>query len=453
MVTAEYELRIIVEKVAVSSQEVVKRDTLKIYDVKRPESILDLRLRHAEQISLLEKVQNALLAEQSILIEPEIKVCPRCGHSLKKNGHRTSELHAVFSDHELSIQKHKCNNPACNWQGSPTVTSLFGASIHPDLAKLQCEQGALYSYREAEHNLERINCKPRGINNHTQVKRLTGKVGEVLATQNFQMPAESECAAPATELIVQVDGGHIPTQERQKRSFEAVAAIAYKPENIKEIDKNHRQIVDKICISSAESDQLKTIKAYLINAAKKQGLTQETKVIGLADGAKNYWSVLSVLKPHCQTLECILDWFHIAKKFQNVKQALETAWQASLESAKWELWHGKAEKCLAKLSLLRENISDKQQQAKIKGLGDYLKQNQNYLVNYHQRERTDQTYTSQVAESYIDSLINARHKRTGKMQWTREGAHQVLQIRAMMACNHWEHQWQNTVLSALGVVA
>jgi len=53
----EYELRIIVEKVAVSSQEVVKRDTLKIYDVKRPESILDLGLRHAEQISLLEKVQ------------------------------------------------------------------------------------------------------------------------------------------------------------------------------------------------------------------------------------------------------------------------------------------------------------------------------------------------------------------------------------------------------------
>ena len=51
----EYELRIIVEKVAVSSQEVVKRDTLKIYDVKRPESILDLGLRHAEQISLLEK--------------------------------------------------------------------------------------------------------------------------------------------------------------------------------------------------------------------------------------------------------------------------------------------------------------------------------------------------------------------------------------------------------------
>ena len=449
----EYELRIIVEKVAVSSQEVVKRDTLKIYDVKHPESILDLGLRHSEQISLLEKVQNAVLAEQSVLIEPETKVCPQCGQKLKKNGHRTSEFHAVFSDHELRIQRHRCNNPACNWHGSPTVTSLFGTSIHPDLAKLQCEQGALYSYREAQNNLERINSQPRDINNHTQVKRITGKVGEVLATQNFQLPTESECAAPATELVVQVDGGHIPTQERQKRSFEALVAIVYKPENIKEIDRNHRQIVDKNCIASAESDQLKTIKAYLINAARKQGLAEETKVTGLADGAKNCWSVISVLKPHCQTLECILDWFHIAKKFQNVNQALGSAFEKFLESAKWELWHGKADESLIKLSLLRKNVNDKEKKAKIKGLYDYLKQNQNYLVNYQERERTHQTYTSQVAESHIDSLINARHKRTGKMQWTREGAHQVLQIRATIACNHWEHQWQNTVLSALGAVA
>jgi hypothetical protein len=449
----KYELRIIVEKVSVSSQKVVKRDTVKIYDVKCPESILDLGLRHAEQISLLEKVQDAVLAEQSVLIELETNACPKCGQKLKKNGHRTSDFHAVFSDHQVRIQKYGCNHPECNWHSSPTVTSLFGTNIHPDLARLQCEQGALYSYREAENNLEKINCNPRGINNHTQVKRLTGKVGEVLSTNNLQIPAPEECAAPTQELIVQVDGGHIPIQEKGKRSFEALSAIVYKPESIREIDNNHRQIVAKNCVISALSDELKTIKAYLINAAKKQGLTEETKVTGLADGAKNCWSVLSALTPHCQTLECILDWFHIAKKFQNVNQALGSALEKSLESAKWELWHGQADESLAKLSLLRQNINDKQKQAKIKGLYDYLKQNQSYLVNYHQRERNNQTYTSQVAESHIDSLINARHKRTGKMQWTRSGAHNVLQIRATMACNHWEHQWQNTVLSALGAVA
>jgi hypothetical protein len=255
-------------------------------------------------------------------------LCPKCGQKLKKNGHRTSEFHAVFSDHEVRIQKHNCSHPECNWQSLPTDTSVFGTNIHPDLAKLQCEQGARYSYREAQNNLEKINCKPRGINNHTQVKRLTGKVGEVLATQNLQIPAPEECAAPATELIVQVDGGHIPTQEQQKRSFEALAAIVYKPESIREIDKNHRLIIDKTCVVSAQ--------------------------------------------------------------------------------------RGKSDAALTKLSLLRENVDDQDKKARIKGLYDYLKQNQSYLVNYHQRERNNQTYTSQVAESHIDSLINARHKRTGK---------------------------------------
>jgi hypothetical protein len=56
----EYELRVIVEKVAVSSQEVVKRETIKTYEITTPASIMDLGLRHAEQISLLEKVQNVL---------------------------------------------------------------------------------------------------------------------------------------------------------------------------------------------------------------------------------------------------------------------------------------------------------------------------------------------------------------------------------------------------------
>jgi len=39
------------------------------------------------------------------------------------------------------------------------------------------------------------------------------------------------------------------------------------------------------------------------------------------------------------------------------------------------------------------------------------------------------------------------------MQWTREGAHHVLQIRAMMASDEWESKSQGAVLAALGAVA
>ena len=52
------------------------------------------------------------------------------------------------------------------------------------------------------------------------------------------------------------------------------------------------------------------------------------------------------------------------------------------------------------------------------------------------------TYISEVAESHIESVINARHKSNGKMQWTREGAHNVLQIRAIITDKEWESRWQ-----------
>ena len=87
-----HEFRVIIEKVSVTSQKVVKRDTVKIYDIKQPESILDLGLRHQEQISLLEKVQNALLAEQSTLIDFGYDACPQCGQKIKKNGFINSQF-------------------------------------------------------------------------------------------------------------------------------------------------------------------------------------------------------------------------------------------------------------------------------------------------------------------------------------------------------------------------
>jgi len=163
--------------------------------------------------------------------------------------------------------------------------------------------------------------------------------------------------------------------------------------------------------------------------------------------------VVAAIQPECATLECILDWFHIGKKFQQVKNALGEAFTASLESAKWKLWHGNVDDALTKLALLRDNVSEETQRSKLTGLYEYLYRNQAYIVNYDAREQANKTYTSQVAESHVDALINARHKRSKKMQWTREGAHHVLQIRAMMASDEWDSRSQGAVLSALGAVA
>jgi hypothetical protein len=133
-----------------------------------------------------------------------------------------------------------------------------------------------------------------------------------------------------------------------------------------------------------------------------------------------------------------------------VKNALGEAFATALDSAKWKLWHGKAEDALTKLALLHDTIADEAQKSKLTGLYNYIDRNQAYLVNYDARAMAHKTYTSQVIESHIDVLINARHKKTRKMQWSRDGADNVLQIRATMASDEWANKWQSAVLSALG---
>lgn len=132
---------------------------------------------------------------------------------------------------------------------------------------------------------------------------------------------------------------------------------------------------------------------------------------------------------------------------------MEAAFQDTLERVKWTLWHGKPEEALSKLKILMTNVADSNKSDKLVDLDGYLSRNQAYLVNYQERAQQNQTYTSRVAESHIESIINARYKKSEKMQWTREGAHKVLQIRGVIASNEWGNRWQEPVLSALGVAA
>ncbi len=132
---------------------------------------------------------------------------------------------------------------------------------------------------------------------------------------------------------------------------------------------------------------------------------------------------------------------------------MEEGFKDTLEKVKWSLWHGKSDEALIKLELLMMNVTDSKKHKKLEGLYDYLKRNKAYLVNYKERDEENKTYTSQVAESHIESLIDARHKKSGKMQWTREGAHKVLQIRGAISSDEWNDRWQASVLSALEIVA
>lgn len=73
--------------------------------------------------------------------------------------------------------------------------------------------------------MEKLSVNRRRVNNHNKIKLMTNQVGAVLAQKNLKPPAPEGCAPSATEVIVQIDGSHIPTKDRDKRSFEALSGM------------------------------------------------------------------------------------------------------------------------------------------------------------------------------------------------------------------------------------
>src|SRR5215471_2568016 len=119
----DYALRIVVEKVAISSQEITKRDTITSYDIQCPTSIGELGLCHTEQIALLEKVQNILLAEQALLLTPGMPSCPTCGKALKKNGYKTETI-ASLPGFGMAPEGHLAYSAGLNMRARRTPSCL-----------------------------------------------------------------------------------------------------------------------------------------------------------------------------------------------------------------------------------------------------------------------------------------------------------------------------------------
>ncbi len=71
----------------------------------------------------------------------------------------------------------------------------------------------------------------------------------------------------------------------------------------------------------------------------------------------------------------------------------------------------------------------------------YIINNKDGITDYAARRNAGLPFTSNLAESTVNTLINERQKGQQKMLWSREGAHSILQIRASVFSKTWEQDW------------
>ena len=124
-------------------------------------------------------------------------------------------------------------------------------------------------------------------------------------------------------------------------------------------------------------------------------------------------------------------------KFQTIITTSPKDIQEELVHAKWKLWHGLKEDCYKKLEGIIIKIDDDKLKARTVKLKQYLINNDDILVNYDEKKNNNQPFTSQVAESTVENLVNSRCRQTGKMQWLRDGTHSLLQVK----CAHYSQSF------------
>ncbi|PCH54954.1 MAG: ISKra4 family transposase [Legionellales bacterium] len=447
------EIRIIIEHVV--DGKIVESSIALQQVVKQVESIEELGFNHRQQIDIIKDCQDGLLKAQSSFLQEDINTCPRCGTKLKLAGKVQSHFHAVFTDHKVPVKRQKCCNKECGWTSVPSISSLFHTNSHPDLSKLQAEIACNHTYREAEKLMNTYSYYPRKINNHDRIHHTVETIGNYIS--KHQTAEISNDIPPKAELICQIDGGHLKSTEEEHRSFEALASVIYSPSNViysvktasdAQIEEFSRgKIMSKHCAASALDDNLSTIKRQTLIAAQKQGMTADTKITALCDGAKNCWNIVNSLEGECLSIVRILDWFHIAKRFENI--SLPKYLTKKLDKTKWCLWHGKTIEGIGRFDEIINNTRSEKMKNRIKKLQTYLNNNEDYLVNYAERHKLGKVISSSLAESNVENLINKRCKGKQHMRWLREGVHPLLQVRASCASNDWKCFGSEYVLKAM----
>jgi hypothetical protein len=428
--------------------DVINEELILDSKITLPTNCLDFTMGIKTQLSMVARIQGNVLNEKlALLSEAQERHCPdsNCTGKLVKCGKQKSPFHDVFTDHIVVMQRFKCN--LCGHESPSTAKMIMGTIQSGELQKIQSELGATHTYREAEELFSLFSGSSRTINNHDRINQVTESIGSSMIELS-KHEQEVAVAEEASELILNVDGGHIKTTDPNARSMEALASVIYRPEAIKANNQETRNyLTSKNCAASILDDNQEQFVSSTIVAALKQGLGPNTHVTALCDGAQNCWNVVDAIRPLAGSMTCILDWFHISMKMKNI--ALPDLLKSKFLRIKWHLWRGNAERALLRLSqLAKEAITDKIVD-KINKFATYITNNQDRIVDYRHRKNMGLVFTSNLAESTVESLINRRCKRQQHMRWSRDGLNPLLQIRAALnSKGEWENKWRTAILNA-----
>jgi hypothetical protein len=238
---------------------------------------------------------------------------------------------------------------------------------------------------------------------------------------------------------VGIDGGYVRNWFDKKHNFEVIVGKSTRSFGEDEEDKppSHKRF------GFVQTYDTKP-KRRLYEVLHAQGLEMNQEITFLSDGDDTLRELQLKMSPKATP---ILDWFHLTMKLTVLGQfgkglahcdaVLGEAIRDQIERLKWSLWHGQVDKALGKIDDLETSIEPFAETSPrfprlVKALAElrtYIVNNRHVMPNDGERDHHGEAIATGFVESTVNEVVSKRFCKKQQMQWSKEGAHLLLQTR------------------------
>jgi hypothetical protein len=417
----------------------------------------DLGLSLAESKALLAAAQQRIVeAQVNGWLEKHCH-CAISGRKLRFKGSYPIIFRTLFGDVQLKSprfyvpKERQTHGPATI---SPLM-ELLPAHVAPERLYLETRWASLVPYAAAADLLADVLPIGSGVNATTvrqHVLRTAERMEGDLAEQrtSFMEGTDSrdweDLPVPDGRMVIGLDGGYIRDWRDRKKNFEL--------------------IVGRSMPEDGEDRYIGFVHGYdrkpqrrIIDHLRRQGFLADQDLTFITDGGDEVRSLAERISP-CS--EHVLDWFHITVRITVLRQFAQglvhhdkeggMAALDELRRIKWLLWHGntyRARETIDDLLLDLEALDSRYPNLRkfrtaIREFQVYIASNESSLINYGERYRSGERISSAFVEATVNAVISKRFAKKQQMQWSRRGAHLLLQTRTRTldgslraAFEHW----------------
>jgi len=250
---------------------------------------------------------------------------------------------------------------------------------------------------------------------------------------------------PDGPITVGIDGGYVRDWDEKKRNFEVIvgkSTLAFRRDEDEETPSSKR-------FGFVQTVDTKS-KRRLYEVLKSQGFQLNQQITFLSDGGDTVRDLQLYMSPEA---EHILDWFHLtmrltvldqyAKGLMHCDARLGEEIREKIERLTWSLWHGNLYKARYKIDDIESlfyNFEETYPKFKpllkaVEEFRTYIVNNAHLIPNYGERYRHGEAIATGFVESTGNQVISKRFCKKQQMQWSRRGAHLLLQTR-VKTLNH-----------------